>query len=162
MITWGIPLNVTIGLIFYVILQKPNSRESVPLYSPHEILSFAVTGMYDQFLLCQISNYRHKYKIYDFYLLFLHSIYVSAHFILFYFVLIMSYRSIKFHGRRADFDWKIVGLLVAFIVLALSIGLTIYFIYMSVHFEAVIILGVTCLAFGEMHFILEIFIETFS
>ncbi|XP_055309876.1 uncharacterized protein LOC129573408 [Sitodiplosis mosellana] len=84
---------------------------------------------------------------------------VTAHFVLFYFVLIVSYRSIKLHGRRteSDFDWKIVGIAVGWLVLAFSIGLTTFFIYLSVIYKATIALLVTCLIFGEMNFLFNFF-----
>lgn len=151
LITWGIPLNVMIGLIFYFILQKPLIREIVPLYSAHEILAFAVTGIYDEFFFFRFQFKVEHFKLFEIFELFF---LFSAHFVLFYFVLIMSYRSIKLYGRRTerDFDWKIVSIAIGFLELALSIGITTFFIYLSICFEAPIVLLVTCLIFGEMEF----------
>lgn len=120
-----------------------------------------VFGTWNSCLCCDrylwwIFFFRFQFKVEHFKLFEIFELFFlfSAHFVLFYFVLIMSYRSIKLYGRRTerDFDWKIVSIAIGFLELALSIGITTFFIYLSICFEAPIVLLVTCLIFGEMEF----------
>ncbi|XP_031634752.1 uncharacterized protein LOC116348042 [Contarinia nasturtii] len=76
---------------------------------------------------------------------------VTVHFVLFYFILMMSYRSLKKFAQHkrseSSIDWKIVAIAVGWIILALNIGLTTLFVFWSVVFGKKMVLLITCLVF---------------
>lgn len=79
---------------------------------------------------------------------------LTAFFIVFYFFLVMSYRSIKRtlqeSTQKANFDWKIVGLIVSWLISGYTIGQISYFSLLPYSLYSAFVYIVIFLVSGEL------------